>query len=54
MNDAGAVAKAKKHDAAMTVTPTGLGRITRGAAAVISKSAEVIRAHVQRTMCSAA
>ena len=45
---------ARKKDPAITITPTGLGRITRGAAAVISRSAEVIRAHVQRTLRSAA
>ena len=43
---------AKKHESA-TTTPMGLGRITRGAAAAISRSAEVIRAHVQRTLRSA-
>ena len=45
---------AKKQHPAMDITHTGLGRITRGAAAVISSSAQVIRAHVQRTLRSAA
>lgn len=51
---AGALDKAMEQDAAVTITPTGLGRITRGAAAVISKSAEAIRSHVQRTLRSVA
>ncbi len=46
---------AKKHESAGVVpTGLGLGRITRGAAAAISKSAEVIREHVQRTLRGAA
>ncbi len=44
---------AKKHESAV-VTPIGLGRITRGAAAAISRSAVVIREHVQRTLRGAA
>ena len=45
----------KKHESAV-ITPTGLGlgRITRGAAAAISRSAVVIREHVQRTLRGAA
>lgn len=49
----GVVGMAKKHESA-TIMPTGLERITRGAAAAISRSAEAIKAHVQRTLRSAA
>lgn len=51
---AGAVVKAKHQEAGETITPTGLGRITRGAAAVLSRSANVISAHLARTLRSAA
>ena len=50
MHGAGVVAVAKRHESATAIVPTGLGRITRGAAAAVSRSAEVIRAHVQRTL----
>ena len=54
MVTAGATTKAKALAAAVDITPAGLGRITRGAAAALSRSAETIRAHVQSTLRCAA
>ena len=49
-----AMTKAAALAAAVEVAPTGLGRLTRGAAAALSRSAETIRAHVQSTLRCAA